>query len=222
MNRRTLYVLAAVILVAAIAFFMLRKKSPARGSAFPSASVTPFPGTPAPRGGLWSKFGKVAGVGSGTRSPRGTRAPGMTAAETSPPVARVSVPTISPEVFPPHTLGPVPNGITRVPEPPTKQPSPDRADFDFENGAFTLFTSPAGAGATIINGLNVPAVQNPWNVASWQFLRGADVSSALAVVKNLFPSFPVTTRSIKDGPRMSGAVTLVFDESNKVVQIVRD
>jgi hypothetical protein len=225
MQRRTYTILAAVILVASIAFLMLRKKHH-KSRAF-AVTGTPFPsslGTLAPRGSLWSKFGKSTRAPGTTRAPWTTRSPKMMrgAVATASPAARVAVPTIKPDLIPPFTLGPVPNGITRVPEPPTMQPVADSDLVLDQDGGFTLFDAPASAGATIIGGMNVPAVQNPWNVASWQFLRGADVSSALGVVKNLFPSFPITTRSVKEGPKMSGAVTLVYDEGNKVSQIVRD
>jgi hypothetical protein len=223
MQRRTLYIILAVVVVLSILAWMYnknKKKSSGKGFALSMKSSGSF-ATSEPRGKLWAKFGKTRAPG-GTLVPGGTLMPGGTL----PPrvASRIAIPTIKPDIVPPFTLGPVPNGITRVPEPPTMQPVGESSlVLDTASGnTFTLYDSPAGAGATIIGGMNVPAVQNPWSVDSWRFLIGSDVSTAVSVVKNLFPSFPVTTRSVKEGPKMSGAVTLVYDEGNKVKQVVRD
>ena len=213
MQRRKLYIIIAVILVLSFSMWMYnknKKKSAKSGKKFSMLSFA----TNEPRGKLWAKFGKTPAPG-GTLVPGGTLPPRV--------ASRVAIPTIKPDVMPPFTLGPVPNGLTRVPEPPTMQPVAESdLILDGTGTNFTLFDRPAGAGATIIGGMNVPAVQNPWSVDSWKFLINSDVSTAVGVVKNLFPSFPVTTRSVKEGPKMSGAVTLVYNESNKVVQVVRD
>ena len=218
MQRRTLYILIAVAVVLSLSAWMHHKKKKAASAkkfSFGKALQSAVPSmTMPPRGALWAKFGK-------SRAPGTTRAPKWRVVSSEAPAQRVAIPTIRPEVIPPYTLGPVPNGLTRVPEPPTMQPVSD-SNLVLVDGQFSLFTKPAGAGASVIGGLNVPAVQNPWSVDSWKFLLNADVSSAMGVIKNLFPSFPATARSVKEGPRMSGALTLVFNDENKVVQIVRD
>lgn len=234
MQRRTIYIILAVAVVLTVVVWMTKKKRAAIPTKqFPMRDPSTYPSA-TPRGHFWNKFGK----------PRGSRAPGSSAMPSArmtrmpssmpssglrsflpsaSPASRVAIPTIKPEVFPPFTLGPVPNGVTRVPEPPTMQPVADAGlVLDGARGGFTLYDDPAGAHASMVGGLNVPAVQNPWDLASWQFLKGADVGSALGVVQNLFPSFPITTRSAAEGPKMSGAVTLVYDKSNKVTNIVRD
>lgn len=211
--KRAAWIAVAVLAIVLAWFFLIRKKT-SRGSAFPSA--TPFSATARPFAPLKSIFPgrKMASTGAPlSRRPVGVLRPAG------------AVPTVRPEVVPPFTLGPVPNGVTRVPEPPTSQPYAD-ADFDeTDAGDFsgpTVFDLPAGAHANSVAGISVPSVQNPWDTNSWKFLIGAPVEAAQAIVANLFPSFPVSVRSTSDPPLMSGALVIKHDGSNKVVTIVRD
>ena len=211
MKRAAWIAIAAVVLFLAW-FFLIRKKK--KTTAFPTAR--PFAATARPFAPLKSIFPgrKMATTGAPlSRKPVGVLRP------------TGEVPTVRPEVVPPFTLGPVPNGVTRVPEPPTSQPYAD-ADFDeTDAGDFngpTVFDLPAGAHANSVAGISVPSVQNPWDTSSWKFLVGAPVEAAQAIVANLFPSFPVSVRSTSDPPLMSGALVIKHDSSNKVVAVVRD
>lgn len=218
MQRRTLYILIAVAVILSLSAWMhhRKKKASAKKFSFGQVLQSAVPSTTMPpRGSLWAKFGKSRAPGT-TRAPKKWRVVSSAA-----PAQRVEIPTIRPEVIPPYTLGPVPNGLTRVPEPPIMGPVRD-ANLVLVDGEYSLFDKPAAAGASVIAGLNVPPVQNPWSVDSWKFLIGADVSSAMAVIENLFPSFPADIRSVNEGPKMSGALTLVYNQENKVVKVVRD
>lgn len=193
-----------VLLVVLIAWFVHSKKKSSKrrisGLSFPPASGKP--------GSMWRDAASAApGIAKKARALGAER------------IGTSAVPTISPVTTPPYTLGPVPNGLTRTPEPPTLRPA---EPSELEGADGILYDSPAGARATSVNGVQVPPVQNPWETKSWSFLIGVDVKTALEIVNNLFPSFPVTARSASDPPGMSGALTLKYDDKNKVVAVVRD
>ena len=213
--KRAAWIAIAVLAIFLVWFFLIRKKS-ARGSAFPTAR--PFAATARPFSPLKTIFPGRKMATTGSPLP-GSPRPVSTLRPTG------AIPTVRPEIVPPFTLGPVPNGVTRVPEPPTAQPYAD-ADFeesaDYERAGPTVFDQPAGAHANSVAGISVPSVQNPWDVSSWKFLIGAPVEAAQAIVANLFPSFPVSVRSTSDPPLMSCALVIKHDGSGKVVTIVRD
>jgi hypothetical protein len=203
--KKWVIVVLVVLVIALIAWFVHRKKKSSKrkisGLSFPPVSGKP--------GSMWREqvasaapglAKKVRSLGSGDHFPS-------------------AVPTISPTTTPPFTLGPVPNGLTRTPEPPTLQPA---NAAELVGADATLYDLPAGARATSIGGVQVKPVQNPWDTKSWEFLVGVDVKTALEIVNNLFPSFPISARSASDPPSMSGALTLKFDQAGKVVAVVRD
>ena len=210
--KRFAWIALVVLAIFLVWFFLFKKKKGAKGTAFPTAR--PFGASARPLSPLKRIFPGRAMKGTGSPRP-GTMAPLGSARPSG------AIPTIRPEVIPPFTLGPVPNGITRVPEPPTGQPYA-ASDSDDSSGMDTLYDQPAGANSGSIAGLSVPSVQNPWETASWKFLIGAPVGAAQAIISNLFPSFPFSVRSTSDPPLMSGALVVKHDGSNKVVAVVRD
>jgi hypothetical protein len=139
--------------------------------------------------------------------------------EEAEPIFASRVPTIAPTSMPPYTLGPVPNGLTRTPEPPTLRPA---AASELEGPHGELYAFPAEANSTSVNGVQVKPVQNPWDPKSWEFLIGTDAKTTLEIVDNLFPNFPISARSASDPPSMSGALVLKLDNAKKVASIVRD
>lgn len=207
--KKWVFVAIAVVVVLAV-FWHLRKKHQKPNPSF-------FPLTPAtakPSASLWKRASKTPG----TKSPF-TVAPTRSPATTKAPYAMSGIPTVSPVTVPPFTLGPVPNGLTRTPEPPTLRPA---EGVEFAGAEGSLYDSPAPARATSISGIQVPPVQNPWEVKNWQFLVGVDAKTALDIVSNLFPSFPISARSASEPPSMSGAIVLKTDSAGKVVSVVRD
>lgn len=199
--RRALWIAIVVAIVCLLSFLRSRN-----GASFPvigaGASSAPmhFPGMHA-----LEDLGQDFAHGFGVGGHRGTAAP-----------------TSRPESVPPYTLGPVPNGLTRVPEPPTLQPYADSELVETADTGATLYDMPAASAAASIDGMAVPAVQDPWNTESWKFLVGSKVDTAVRIVNNLFPSFPISARSVSEGPLMSGAVVLKYDSNRRVVAVVRD
>lgn len=232
----------AVFVAAAVALFIFVVR-PRRRAA--RRAATPWPATDAPvvspSGALlWFPGRPGDGVGSPrpSRVPRGVRAASLGGVErparlrstrgvapSSRPLRAVSAaPAAIAETMPPYTLGPVPNGLTRVPEPPVVE-EPDEAEIvipRYSGGQASVFEEPAPRNVSTASNVAVPAVQNPWDTAQWRFLVGLPVQTALDIIQQQFPSFPVAKRHVQAGPGMSGAVTLRYDNSAKVVGVVRD
>lgn len=224
MKRRIVLIVAVVLVAVFLLWWFFKGKkgqSKGYGTRTPGAWTRPPGYTGGPQGDMWGPSVDT-GVGGGSISNLADFIPSsMAPSLTALPSSGKGIATIRPQTMPPYTLGPVPNGVTRVPEPPTTRPV-EESDPDLVNGGYSLFDQPAGSRATSIGGVAVPAVQNPWDVGAWRFLVGVDVNTALNIIANLFPSFPVSTRKVTDGPLMSGAVTLKYDDGGRVVSVIRD
>ena len=230
MRKYTALLIAVVAVVIAASFiFALNPKRQALGG--PIA----VPASVSPTGQLTYLKPEFATSSPGTRTPRGIRAldaiarpfrlrgSGPSVPPRKPLGTLSTAPSVAPSTVPPYTLGPVPNGLTRVPAPPAVD-SPADAEIIVprDSGLATLFEEPAPRNTTQVGGVAVPAVQNPWDTNQWRFLVGLPVPAAMEIIQQQFPSFPVARRHVQAGPGMSGAITLRFDNSNTVVSIVRD
>lgn len=223
MQRKIWVAIAIVLVVSSCSWWVAKRRHAAAVAATHTHTHAPLASAASPdwlalMGGGTTRT--TAGGSAGSATWDATATPGGGAAS-GPPLGG-PIKTLRPETAPPYTLGPVPNGLTRVPEPPTLQPFGDADLPENVDGVWALEDLPANSPASAVRGLAVPPVQNPWSTDSWKFLLGTNINIAIAVVNNLFPSFPITARSMHQGPLMSGALVLKYDDSKRVVAIVRD
>ena len=240
MRKYTALLIAVVIaIVCAVSLVMRRPAKRLVASMSPSSAPgTMYPNYTAQGPGVAWFGARTTGGGRGyaSKEPRGVYQmgpvehpmrvkQGSRAPYSSRPLrTATALPSFRPETTPPYTLGPVPNGITRTPEPPAVD-LPSEANIiipQLSGGYASVFEDPAPRNSGSANGSAIPAVQNPWDVQQWRFLVGQPVGAAISIINEQFPSFPVAKRHVQAGPGMSGAVTLRFDNSGKVVSVVRD